>query len=221
METGLWHGYLGTVRRKGRQQTNQTYGYRATFLLYHPSFSGGVWVTQFPSGFAGHGKAVAELEAVWGDLRELRITHVIENAEALSSLAKVHGKQNLQSRVHSSAFRQRCRGRVRIGHRMACAVHRRHRADPLPPSHSPVMKLASGERLALSAVIYSIFSAKDDQGFETLRQSHSGKTATHNYTRSGSCGRLLRGLGVGHARPAASVEIFTSSFGTVCAARVA
>ena len=35
---------------------------------------------------------VAELEAVWGDLLELQITPVIEDAEAASSLAKVHGK---------------------------------------------------------------------------------------------------------------------------------
>ena len=34
VETGLWHGYLGTVSRKGRQQTSQTYCYRATFRLY-------------------------------------------------------------------------------------------------------------------------------------------------------------------------------------------
>ena len=36
METGLRQGYLGTARRKGRQQTNQTYCYRATSLLYRP-----------------------------------------------------------------------------------------------------------------------------------------------------------------------------------------
>ena len=34
METELWHGYLGTAGRKGRQQTNQTYGHRATSRLY-------------------------------------------------------------------------------------------------------------------------------------------------------------------------------------------
>ena len=34
VETGLWQGYSGTVRRKRRQQTSQTYCYRATFLLY-------------------------------------------------------------------------------------------------------------------------------------------------------------------------------------------
>jgi hypothetical protein len=34
VETGLGQGYLGTARRKGRQQTNQTYCYRATSLLY-------------------------------------------------------------------------------------------------------------------------------------------------------------------------------------------
>ena len=34
METGLRLGYLGTARRKGRKQTNQTYCYRATSLLY-------------------------------------------------------------------------------------------------------------------------------------------------------------------------------------------
>ena len=34
METGLRPGYLGTAKRKGRQQTNQTYCYRATSLLY-------------------------------------------------------------------------------------------------------------------------------------------------------------------------------------------
>ena len=36
METGLRPGYLGTVRQKGRIQTNQTYCYRATPLLYRP-----------------------------------------------------------------------------------------------------------------------------------------------------------------------------------------
>lgn len=34
METGLGQGYLGTVKRKGRKQTNRTYGYRATSRLY-------------------------------------------------------------------------------------------------------------------------------------------------------------------------------------------
>jgi hypothetical protein len=34
VETGLGSGYLGTARRKGRKQTNHTYGYRATFPLY-------------------------------------------------------------------------------------------------------------------------------------------------------------------------------------------
>jgi hypothetical protein len=34
VETGLWQGYLGTAKRKGRQQTNRTYCYRATFRLY-------------------------------------------------------------------------------------------------------------------------------------------------------------------------------------------
>ena len=34
METGLRPGYLGTVRRKGRQQTNPAYCYRATSPLY-------------------------------------------------------------------------------------------------------------------------------------------------------------------------------------------
>ncbi len=34
VETGLWLGYLGTARRKGRQQTNQPYGYRARSRLY-------------------------------------------------------------------------------------------------------------------------------------------------------------------------------------------
>jgi Protein of unknown function (DUF3303) len=36
--------------------------------------------------------AVAELEATWGDLLELQITPVLEDAEAASSLAKVHRK---------------------------------------------------------------------------------------------------------------------------------
>ena len=34
METKLRQGYSGTARRKGRQQTNQTYGHRATSRLY-------------------------------------------------------------------------------------------------------------------------------------------------------------------------------------------
>jgi hypothetical protein len=34
VETELRRGYLGTARRKGRQQTNQTYGHRATSRLY-------------------------------------------------------------------------------------------------------------------------------------------------------------------------------------------
>jgi len=34
VETELWHGYLGTAKRKGRKQTNRTYCYRAVFLLY-------------------------------------------------------------------------------------------------------------------------------------------------------------------------------------------
>jgi len=34
VETGLWLGYLGTVRRKGRKQRSQTYRYRATSRLY-------------------------------------------------------------------------------------------------------------------------------------------------------------------------------------------
>lgn len=45
---------------------------------------------------------------------------------------------------------------------------------------------------SLSAVIHSIVSAKDDdvrllrrQAFETLLQSHSGKTATHNHNPLG------------------------------------
>ena len=40
----------------------------------------------------GDTAGVAELEAVWGDLLELQITPVIEDAEAASSLAKVHRK---------------------------------------------------------------------------------------------------------------------------------
>src|SRR6516165_9477745 len=34
VETGLRPGYVGTVSRKGRQQTSQTYCYRATSRLY-------------------------------------------------------------------------------------------------------------------------------------------------------------------------------------------
>jgi hypothetical protein len=34
VETGLRQGYVGTVRRKRRQQTSQTYCYRATSRLY-------------------------------------------------------------------------------------------------------------------------------------------------------------------------------------------
>ena len=34
METELWRSYLGTARRKRRQQTNWTYGHRATSRLY-------------------------------------------------------------------------------------------------------------------------------------------------------------------------------------------
>jgi len=34
VETGLLPGYLGSARRKGRQQTNQAYYYRATSRLY-------------------------------------------------------------------------------------------------------------------------------------------------------------------------------------------
>jgi hypothetical protein len=40
----------------------------------------------------GEATAVAELEGVWGDLLEVQVTPVIEDAEAASSLAKVHGK---------------------------------------------------------------------------------------------------------------------------------
>jgi len=39
VETGLWLGYLGTVRRKGRKQRSQTYRYRATSRLYLPARS--------------------------------------------------------------------------------------------------------------------------------------------------------------------------------------
>src|ERR1039458_1016410 len=35
VETESRRGYLGTARRKGRLQTNQTYGHRATSRLYH------------------------------------------------------------------------------------------------------------------------------------------------------------------------------------------
>jgi hypothetical protein len=38
VETGLWPGHLGTVRRKRRQQTSRTYGYRATSRLYQLSY---------------------------------------------------------------------------------------------------------------------------------------------------------------------------------------
>ena len=34
VETEPWLGYSGTARRKGRQQTNRTYGHRATSRLY-------------------------------------------------------------------------------------------------------------------------------------------------------------------------------------------
>jgi hypothetical protein len=34
VETELWCGYLGTARRKGRQQTTHTYDHRATSRLY-------------------------------------------------------------------------------------------------------------------------------------------------------------------------------------------
>jgi Domain of unknown function (DUF3303) len=42
--------------------------------------------------YEGTAVAAAELAAVWGDLLEFQITPVIEDAEAASSLAKVHGK---------------------------------------------------------------------------------------------------------------------------------
>jgi len=47
VETELWRGYSGTAKRKGRQQTNQTYGHRATSRLYrfravNVCFQGGV-----------------------------------------------------------------------------------------------------------------------------------------------------------------------------------
>jgi len=40
----------------------------------------------------GDATALAELMATWGDLLETQITPVIEDEEAGSSLAKVHGK---------------------------------------------------------------------------------------------------------------------------------
>ncbi len=40
----------------------------------------------------GTATAVAELEAGWGDLLEIQVTPVIEDGEAASSMAKVHGK---------------------------------------------------------------------------------------------------------------------------------
>lgn len=40
----------------------------------------------------GDASAMAELDATWGDLLEIQTTPVIEDAEAASSLAKVHGK---------------------------------------------------------------------------------------------------------------------------------
>ena len=40
----------------------------------------------------GKAAGVAELEAVWGDLLEIQVTPVIEDGEAASTLAKVHGK---------------------------------------------------------------------------------------------------------------------------------
>jgi hypothetical protein len=40
----------------------------------------------------GDATGVAELEAVWGDLLELQITPVLEDAEAASSVAKVYRK---------------------------------------------------------------------------------------------------------------------------------
>ena len=39
----------------------------------------------------GDATALAEISAAWGDLLEVQITPVIEDAEAASSLAKVHG----------------------------------------------------------------------------------------------------------------------------------
>lgn len=40
----------------------------------------------------GSANALADLSAVWGDLLELEITPVIEDAEAAASIAKAHGK---------------------------------------------------------------------------------------------------------------------------------
>lgn len=65
METGLWPGYLGTAKRKGRKQTNQTYGYRATLLLYrtpdHQGDRGGL------PGFGQSGRRQGALSIrVWG-----------------------------------------------------------------------------------------------------------------------------------------------------------
>ena len=40
----------------------------------------------------GEAAGVAELEAMWGDVLELQITPVIEDAEAATSVAKVHRK---------------------------------------------------------------------------------------------------------------------------------
>jgi hypothetical protein len=40
VETGLRQGYVGTVRRKRRQQTSQTYCYRATSRLYRQNLYG-------------------------------------------------------------------------------------------------------------------------------------------------------------------------------------
>jgi hypothetical protein len=42
---GLWQGYLGTAKRKGRQQTHPVYCYRATFRLYREA-------TDLPSGLS-------------------------------------------------------------------------------------------------------------------------------------------------------------------------
>jgi hypothetical protein len=44
---------------------------------------------------------VAELEAVGGDLLDVPITPVIEDAEAASNLAEVHGKERIEGRVRS------------------------------------------------------------------------------------------------------------------------
>src|ERR1035438_8283782 len=46
----------------------------------------------------GDAAGVAELEAMWGDLLELQITPVIEDAEAASSLAKI-GRASCRGRV--------------------------------------------------------------------------------------------------------------------------